>query len=173
MKLPKDCLVELACSVKQNLPTMEEPHLDIEKGLGNVVSTNGHIISVVPVELGEGDVAGPIPIAALKGARKLAKREDNITLDCSDAEKVTISDGRTFPRITIQYPNWRQVIPSKDLGVTASICIDANLLAKLAKSLGTKAVKIETMKDSLGLRVTPQTTKRAVRHGVIMSIRST
>jgi len=173
MKLPKDHITELACSVKQNRPSLEAPYLDITKGVGNVVSTSGHVISVTPVDLGKEDTAGLIPIAALKEARKLAKREDNLTLDCSDSAKVTLSDGRTFPRADTQFPNWRMVIPAEDSEVAASICINAELLAKLAKSLGTAVVKIETLKGSSGLRVAPHGLKTAVAvgHGVIMPVK--
>jgi len=80
-----------------------------------LVATDGLRCVVIPVELGEKDVAGYVSGDVLKAARKLAKnRTATVELNGS----ATLPNGATLPRSGDaeggQFPNWKQVIPKED-----------------------------------------------------------
>jgi hypothetical protein len=64
--------IEKACASAGEYarPSLEVVHLDVENE--RVVASNGLILAQAPVEVGDGDVSGPLPMDAIKRARRLA-----------------------------------------------------------------------------------------------------
>lgn len=173
MKLPKDCLLEKICSKDATRTTLAAPYLDIDADrFANVISTNGAAMAKVPVAIDPLDVAGYVPVAALKEARKLAKRDNEATLALNGTAQT--SNGATFPRESnATFPNWRQVWPKAE-GKT-EVAFDARLLYDLAQAMGTEGV-ILTFDAGAPIAVRPTSTKGCTpaslgARGVIMPVR--
>lgn len=168
MIIPKTCKLELCASDKDNRAVLNEPYLDITTSpagerTGQLVSVNGRVLAVVPVQVDEHDVPGHVSEEVLKTGRKLAGRDGMVSVTCNG--NATFSDGRTMPRHGVApapgpgnaYPNWRQVLPEKLDGPSAGatpthaiVTIDISLLWKLAQALGTDALRLQIPVDGIG-----------------------
>ena len=188
MKIHKECLIELAVSKDATRHAITEPYLDITDGVGTMIATDGRIMAIVPVDLGEHDVAGYVAVAGIKQARKLAKKG---MPDFAVNGAIALSDGSTLPRDGQAkdgtFPKWRQVVPDYTGKITCKIGLNAALLANLAAALGTDGVSIEFTMDSTtgkannegGFLVRPISTGKYERttmanpaaHGIIMPVR--
>ena len=173
MKLPKDCLLEKICSKDATRTTLAAPYLDIDaERFAHVIATNGAAMAKVPVEITPEDVAGYVPVGALKEARKLAKREDESALALNGTAQT--SNGATFPRESKEtFPNWRQVWPKAEGKIQLSF--DARLLYELAQAMGTEGVTL-TFDAGEPIAVRPTPTKGCTpasfgARGVIMPVR--
>lgn len=97
-----------------------------------VVAIDGRILVVVPVTVEEGDETGLVSEQALKAAVAGPKRETYIK---AGPEKLETGMGE-FPRDpSRQFPDWEQVIPSKD-DANFSIMISVKLLKNLLDAMG-------------------------------------
>jgi DNA polymerase III sliding clamp (beta) subunit (PCNA family) len=156
MKIHKDCLVEKIASRDCTRLSIAESYLDIEDGVGQVITTNGHALACIPVELEEGDVAGHISAEGLKQARKVDKRATHASLHLNGNLK--LDNGVEMPRSTLkgghEFPNWRQVLPSND-GYTVSFALNAKLLYELAQSMGAEGVVLSFKADRAPILVRP------------------
>ena len=202
MKLSKFCKVELSASTDETRHAITEPFLDIAVDAdgtrkGNLVSVDGRILAIVPVELDEHDAQGYVSPDVLKAARKAAFKGSNYaTVTCNG--KAELPNGVTMPRTEVsegtQFPNWRQVtvprvsgdiedtMPAEDgtkgepMPRTHTVVgIDIALLWKLAQSLGTDAVRLQIPVDGMGsIRVDSMPVKdqpSTGAYGVIMPMR--
>jgi DNA polymerase III sliding clamp (beta) subunit (PCNA family) len=177
MKLHKDIKIEKATSTDATRYAINEPYLEIVEGKGTLVATNGMIMSMVPVEIEEGDVEGYVNQEAIKASRKTFKPRDVKTFKASGC--IQLFDGQTFPRNgkarDYQFPKFRQVIPKFDKP-TIKIGIDATLLARLAEAMGTEGVVLEIQDEFSPILVTPSNSSgtecvECEAVGVIMPIR--
>lgn len=139
MKIHKDCKVEAIASSDASRYAIGEPYLDITDGKGTLVSTNGFALAMVPVEVMPDDVAGYVSEAALKAARKQARRNEPASVSLNGV--ATLADGTTLPRhgtapADAHYPNWRQVVPKDYAPAALEVMIDAELLLALAQAMG-------------------------------------
>jgi len=109
----------------------------------HVYATNGMVLAIVPCEIHPEDTSGPLPIEALKRARKALSTFDTSTL-IARRTQVTFSDGATIPRTDnpeasgISYePGIKLLENSRNAagGREPDLCIDASLLLRLAKAL--------------------------------------
>lgn len=146
MKLHKQCKVELAASKDATRQAIAEPFLSIENGKGTLVSTNGHSMAIIPVEIEPEDCQGYVSSVALVAARKQAKRANELQIGLNGCAK--LFDGSTMPREgaagNSTFPNWKQVMPGEvsDSAYTVEIAFDAKLLWELAQAMGTQGVRL-------------------------------
>lgn len=119
--------IEKALDPKDLRTYLHDPHFDGSR----IVATNGRIMAVIPVEVGKGDTPGPVPLEAIKLARK-TKLPD---IELSETE--ALAAGVKFPREDKgKYPDFEQVIP-KESTEKPDLVIDAKLLYELALALST------------------------------------
>lgn len=147
MKLPKHAQPELAVSTER--PAISRPWFDAERGL--VIATDSYIFVRVPVESQNGDKSAPIPIDAIKAARR---RDADIHLTETSAEV----DGYALfstPGLGDQ-PDDKRIfegplsrIPLVEFGVNTAF------LAKAAKAMGTECVRIAVTSPIEALLVRP------------------
>lgn len=171
MKLHKACKVELATHDDACRLVLTEAYLDISHrhkladgtdGLiihqsdtihssdcpreGRVVSCDGRILAVVPVELNEHDRAGWISEEVLRAARKDRRTDEpeiilNGKAELANGTTMNRSDAIVDPSGSV-YPNWRQIVPEFEKGKSTSVSFDVELLWKLTQALGVKAVTL-------------------------------
>ena len=134
MKLPAS-KIEACVSVKDCRTYLNYLNLNVERN--RVEATNGHFAAIIPVEVEDGDVSGPVSVEAIKAARKLSGRngEPHILANGS----LALPNGQTFPRVTNddigRYPDIDRIMPNEP-DRAPDICINADYLAKLAQALG-------------------------------------
>lgn len=144
MKIHKKCLVENATHDHPTRAVITEPWLDITDGKGTLVSTDGKIMAMIPVDVESGDVAGYVSGAVLKSARKQLRNLPDSQIGLNGV--ATLADGSTLPRngsapADATFPNWRQVVP-KDVQPAMVLQLDAKLLWQLAQAMGTQGVRL-------------------------------
>lgn len=169
MKVP-NTKIENVCANKYDARAyLRVPYLDVERK--RLVSTNGHALAIVEVELDDGDTAGHVPIEALKAVRK-DKSAVSIYLD--GAAKV---NGTTFPREDLgKYPEYSAVLPERPER-EPDITFNAELLFNLSRAICTgkwpfvslwitddeKGVYVETAGGGYGVIMPARAAGRAVR----------
>jgi len=156
MLLPKNILIEKACSGDASRPVINHVYLQtLENQVhqARLIATNGRIAAIVPVVKHE-DTEGYISSEALKASRK-----GNGSFVCNGV--CEMPDGQKFSRPELgKYPNIDQVIP-KD-AATCSFSIDPELLYNLAQAIGSsRGVTIEYIGENKALRIKPTENPRA------------
>lgn len=139
MLINKRKLVELVASTDYTRSRLTQPHLDIENKV--LVATNGRAMAVVGVTIEPRDVAGPVPLVALKEARKVIAKDGIAHLDCR--KLVVLVNRMVFPRYGSPYgppsgtsfPTWQEVT-KRPPGSPIIVSFDHRLLTKVARSLG-------------------------------------
>jgi len=135
--------IENCCETSSKATSMKPsmPWLCVEAA--HVYATNGMVLAIVPCEIHPEDTSGPLPIEALKRARKALSTFDTSTL-IARSTQVTFSDGSTVPRTDnpeasdTSYESGIKLLENSRNaadGREPDLCIDANLLARLAKAL--------------------------------------
>lgn len=137
MKFPKDCAIERCVDGTSSNPAMQ--HVQYDAARMALIATDGRGLVIVPVEAGEGDVTGMIPVAAILAARKAAGRGQPAILSANG--DVKLPDGRTFPRPVHQFPDFAAVIPAGQ--PTLSVTLNAKLLANLVSGMGVHEIRME------------------------------
>jgi hypothetical protein len=166
MKLPKNILIEKACSGDASRPVLNSVYLErMEDGRSRLLATNGRIAAIVPVLCEEGDASGYITADALKAARKAAGKLETASFTANGVCKMP--DGQEFARPDLgKYPNVNQVIPKNETAFT--VRLDPELLYRLAESIGaSRGVSLEIIVDTAmpnanhAIRVRPLDNPRA------------
>lgn len=160
-------------------PMLAQPWLDCEGK--RLLSCDGFALAVIPVELHENDTTGPIPICAIKEARK-AGSSGSIVAD-NDSVSVETGTGTfsyTRPEDVTAYPDVDQIIKGAvpEFGVEATITLDAQKLYDLAKALvepdRDKSLKIQLFvtRDTSPVYVKPLFTDDGSKcnYGLIMPV---
>lgn len=138
---------ELVASKDESRPVLTMVHLNAEDSVVEV--TDSYMLARFPVELDEGDTSGPIPVDALKASRKPPLKFKSTSIRCNSHVEVRHEFGEhasdpyvTLPRESgdYQFPNTRQLIP--DTLSEFEIGLDAGLLLKLAKAMGSERIRI-------------------------------
>jgi hypothetical protein len=148
MKINKAWKTEMAASKDEARPNLTHCHLERDESSpfrGTLVATDGHMMAVTPVTLDLADVAGPVPVEALKLARKLAKKSPDAEVMLS-AEQCRLA-GQTLDRPSTgdvgAFPNWRKVVPSTEPlpgGTVFRFAVDSDLLSRAASAIGTTGI---------------------------------
>ena len=128
--------IEKACAVEDSTrPYLHTPWLFVAQA--KIVASNGAIMAAVPVEVEDGDVDGPVPLAALKAARKFAGRMyEEMVIECGPESCIT-PDGVAYPRdfnVGNFPPQWEKYFPVPD-DELPDFVLNAALLETLAKAL--------------------------------------
>ena len=135
--------IEKACATKDIRMYLLAPWLFVEEK--KLVATNGGAMAVVDVEIEDGDVSGPVPVAAIKHARKVAGRKaDEMVLACGP-DDCTAPDGTSFrrPWDNGRFPSeWRRLIPVPEEELPDFV-LNAALLDALAQALHVPSGKAE------------------------------
>ena len=152
---------------------LNQPYLDIEESA--VISTNGHIMAVCPVELDEGDTSGPITAESIKAAIKASpvKAIRDKTANIKANGSLQLDNGQSFPReeLTQKWVDYKRVIPDTDK-TEMVISLDAKLLKDLADSIntpGTSVIKIRIIDNNTAFYV--ESDDKSECYGVIMPCR--
>lgn len=146
MKLPKNILIEKACSGEDTRTAILEPYLDTSKaGQPVLVATSGRILAVVPVEDVENEPAGYVCADALKAGRKATGKKVPLFAALS-AEAATLPGGAILPRngqvpAGTAFPNWRAVLPANP--GKRVLHINAADLFALSQAIGSHGVTLE------------------------------
>ena len=147
---------ELCVSGDATRPHICQAHLDVENKA--LIATNGHLLAMVPVDVQDGDLAGPVPVSALKHARKLAKRDSTLVLQAAEREVRAVDGSGTLrDRSANQFPPYANVLtsyPESGEGFV-TVALDAALLWDLAQALG-----CARKDDATVLLTFPQDTKQ-------------
>ena len=188
MNVNKKLLVENVCSKDKNRTMLVQPWLDVEQS--RLLACDGFVLAVVPVELDPDDTTGPVPVDALKLARKNRGGDDfthEIVASNGTASVEVGGQSSTFRREDVAaYPDVDQVINDAtkhlEVGSEPTITIDAQKLYDLAKAIcvpggayGSKmlAVKLYVTEKNRAVYVKPNkngTDNSA--YGVIMPVLS-
>jgi len=128
-----DTKIESACAVKDIRAELNQPYYDNDAFL--LVATDGQILAALPTTNPPNDasVCGPVPLDAIKHARKVAPRGDYPEMDLLDA-KTARANGATFTRPNETFPNYQAIIKKKARDIP-DLCIDAALLKRLSDAL--------------------------------------
>jgi len=151
MKIPVQCLIEKACSTDYIRPVLLHPYLDTTHSQGPVVvACNGAILAVVPVQEAKAAVGGPIPVEALKVARRVKGAKHAGALLFTSEETVFVATKESFARFDrptypagAKFPNWEAVVPPKDRHTTVKVGLNIEQLWKLCQALGCEAATLE------------------------------
>lgn len=82
MKLSKTAKAEMCVSHDKQRPILHDAWLDVENKV--LVSVDGRCMSILPVEISEGDTSGRVTKEALVAARKVAVG-NTIEIECNGA----------------------------------------------------------------------------------------
>ena len=169
MRFNHDFQIHLSASTDAYRPHLNGVYLDAEKG--RLVATNGTMLASVPCEVEHGDEAGILPADAIKAARKVAGAKGEPGIACNGS--AAVHGGASYPRDKdVQFPPYEKVVPAPSPEDEVVIGLDAALLLKLAKSLGSKGhVRLTIRKDDPlhPIRVEPTSGEDAF--GILMPVR--
>lgn len=140
---------ELVASKDASRPVLTRVHLNAEQSVVEV--TDSYMLARFPVELDEGDTSGPIPVDALKAARKPPNKYRDVSIALNgNAEVRQYGENPAepdTPYLTVprdvepyQFPDTLRLIP-ENLS-EFEIGLDAGLLYRLAKAMGNERVRI-------------------------------
>ena len=140
--------IEKAAAVKGARYYLYDPYYDAETK--QVIATDGYILAILPATNTDSQLSGPIPITAIKQARKLDKTA--LQIDLSSTEHAETMDSMKAPRPDVQFPDFKRIIkePQED---DFTLGIDAALLFKLSEALNNSkksSVKLRFSRDSRG-----------------------
>lgn len=148
MKFDPKAKVWEAASKDKLRPVLTAVHLAIEgegeDRKGFLEATDNYLLVRVPCEVSPEDVAGLIPVEALKEA---AKGYGAGGLTCNGA--CTLADGRSWPRPEGQFPETKRLIAGYSENTASfgdepcAFGINPALLVKAEKALGAKGLRVE------------------------------
>jgi hypothetical protein len=180
MKLPKNCKIEAVASTDPTREVLTAPYLEVKKGSGTLIATNGRALVALPVEVSEEDTEGWVAIPALVAARKFARKGTDAEVTCNGA--CAAMDGVAYPRpftkpanpgpdyIAKRFPNWRMVVPDEGRRLVLRVSLDPTLLMAMANALGSgEQITLEFEDELAPIRVTG----KGEGFGVLMPMRTT
>lgn len=175
MKVPAQVKIESVVSTDKHRRPLSEAYLDTTGDTPVLVATDGFAMVTLPVEAAK-EEQGWVSPAALKAARKLAKKAEMLEITCNGS--LALSDGTQFPRSTEQstgfypYPQWRMVLPAPDRPVVFRVALNVEFLKRVADGLGDDEVILEFNEVTQPILVTPcKKPLRDGRKGVLMPIK--
>ena len=137
MTIDKKYKIEEATSKDPRREVLHAVHVANVNGSAKAIATDGRMLAMVPVEMGDGDSDNVnVRKEAFQAARKAYGRLPVVHLKLNGKAIVNEPGSeRAFDYIDGQYPNFTQVLP-KAAEQSVSVTLDANLLVKLWKALG-------------------------------------
>lgn len=137
MTIDKKYKIEEATSQDPRREVLHAVHVANVNGSAKAIATDGRMLAMVPVEMGDGD-SDKVNVRkeAFRAARKAFKRLPAVHLKLNGKAIITEPGSESaFDYVEGQYPNVSQVLP-KAAEQSVSVTLDANLLVKLWKALG-------------------------------------
>ena len=143
---PKVLMPECAAGKDESRPALTQVYLDCEKS--EVRVTDSYRAARFPVALDEGDTSGPIPLEALKAARKVKALT---SIRCNGVVEVRMGRGEhasepflTMPRPAMagQFPNLDQIWDGCNTSDGFEVGLNAKMLFDLAKAMGTDTIRL-------------------------------
>ena len=162
MKLPKNVLIEKACSADASRAVLNHAYLETDaEGFhkSRLIASDGYILACVPLLVDSADKNGAIPAEALKAARSSEKRSEEITIAAYGVCK--LPNGLEVARPDVgSYPKVDYLFPRGE--VRHRISLDPELLYRLAQAIGSgRGLTIEVIEGSQAYRVRPHTNSGA------------
>ena len=145
MRFPKNCKIEALADSDGGRFMLSHVWLDVEGA--RLIASDGKALVIVPVEVEEGDVTGPIPVEVIKAAKAQTKgpKDAAVILSCGEADLIGL--GVKWPRPAKgEYPNFERVIP-KDKAVIrfgVNVAYLRDLAGALSPDTGFIALDIPT-----------------------------
>jgi len=182
MKIKKSYKLEEACSTDANREGICSPWIEsngesakLVIGIGPRVSaTDGRILAVVPCELDSQDAGTRIAIKALKESRKVGGSKAEYAFIGLEASHSVASDGANYPVTQYAPPSMAGIVPEMGRPDGVKIRLDASLLLRLAKALGSQneRVLLEISGESDVVIVRPMGENCDEAFGLIMPVRA-
>jgi DNA polymerase III sliding clamp (beta) subunit (PCNA family) len=152
MQVPANSKIERAVSKDQSRPVLTDPALVIDESgetpVGYLCATDSYKLVLIPVELEEGDVAGPVPLEAVKAAIK----------DCHGYVHANgaaaLPDGPSYPRPDGKFPDALALLPDTDAR-RFEVGVSAKYLADVAAAMGTETVRLSFLVTDEGIQLRP------------------
>ena len=175
MKIDPKLKLEKIAGVKDVRVHIRDPHLDVENKC--LVATDGHKLVRIPVEVSTADTSGPVPLDAIKDARK--RKLESAEIVCNgDATLVDPNSGKHlahYDRVDYgNFPDYERVLPDDSEKPIASVLLNARYLLELAQALSVRrgeepVVRLDIFDDSRPVRVVAE--NEPDRVGVVMPCR--
>lgn len=135
MKINKKYDILKACGKDSTKYVIQNP-LFVKKGdKSYLVATDCHKLVRIEVESEESDKPALLSANGLEIARKSTKKDQDIYIQINE-DKAIYANGSSYKHKEGTYPNWEQVIPSKDTNNHFRCKINPYLLNDTAKALG-------------------------------------
>ena len=154
MKIDPKLKLEKISGVKDVRVHIRDPHLDVENEC--LVATDGHKLIRIPVEVSTADTSGPVPLDAIKDARK--RKLESAEIVCNgDATLVDPTSGKHlahYDRVDYgNFPDYERVLPDDSEKPIASVHLNARYLLELAQALSVRrgeepVVRLDIFDDS-------------------------
>ena len=183
MKIKKSYRLEEACSTDANREGICEPWIEangesakLVTGNGpRAIATDGKILAVVPCELQHEDTGTRIAIKALKESRKAGgSKAEHAFVSLGNAASIA-TGGAHYPVTQYAPPHMANIVPDENRAPTiAKIRLDASLLLRLAKALGSQndRVLLEISGEADVVIVRPMGENCDEAFGLIMPVRA-
>jgi hypothetical protein len=183
MKIKKSYKLEEACSTDVTREGICEPWIEssgesakLVVGIGPVaIATDGKILAVVPVELQHEDTGNRIAIKALKDSRKAGgSKAEHAFVGLGNAASIA-TGGAQYPVTQYTPPHMAGIVPGENRApAIAKIRLDASLLLRLAKALGSQndRVLLEISGEGDVVIVRPMGENCDEAFGLIMPVRA-
>lgn len=135
MNFPREAQIERVAAKDELRPVLMQPWLDADEGM--LVAANGFALAAVPVECDGNDVTGPMPIDALKYARKKTIKSETPEITAGRAE-LAFADMKMERQHMGDFPNYRELLDKakNHPGQHFAIALNAEYLLQIAKAIG-------------------------------------
>jgi hypothetical protein len=133
-------------------PKTQNPWIDVDKKI--IIATDGHGLVVLPFTPEDGETSGFVPHQALR-IWDCASRKRKSTIHCAGRVVVTFLDDEqtSFPRTDSEFVDWTRLPRSAAECGTATISLDADLLANIQHALGSAGVTLWIENTDKGIMV--------------------
>lgn len=182
MKIKKSYKLEEACSTDATREGICEPWIEsngesakLVIGIGpRAIATDGKILAVVPVELQHEDTGNRIALKALKESRKAGgSKAEHAFVSLGNAASIA-TGGAHYPVTQYEPPRMAGIVPEMGRPDGVKIRLDASLLFRLAKALGSQndRVLLEVSGEGDVVIVRPMGENCDEAFGLIMPVRA-
>jgi len=175
MKIDPKLKLEKIAGVKDARPYIRDPHLDVENKC--LIATDGHKLVRIPVEVSPADTSGPVPLDAIKDARK--RKLESAEIVCNeDATLIDSDSGKPlahYERVDNgKFPDYEWVLPDDSEKPVISVYLNAQYVLELAQALSAgrgkePVIRLDIFDNSRPVRVVAE--NEPDRVGVVMPCR--
>jgi DNA polymerase III sliding clamp (beta) subunit (PCNA family) len=148
MLMDRNLKPELCASRDETREHLTVLHLNVERR--ELAATDGHRMVVVPIEPEQGDVTGPITVAALAAARKHDPKNAHVRVFANGKlETGWNGNGPTFKRPQgLKFPPYTKFLEPPAAEYHFTLGINARYLTQAAAALGTEDITLTVYFDA-------------------------